>query len=108
MGWKNKPIFSKYVPPEPMKGKIVYEQITKPAYKSRYTYLMAFAQLNLEDDSIEWKYVHLVSTEPMTKKNLKTMLRENVLEDEENMDTYADLIPILGSIILVKAWQEGI
>lgn len=94
--------------PEGMKGRIVYEKVTKPAFQSKYTYLMGFANLNIRTEEVQWKYIHLTSNTPKTKKELKTMLREVVLENEENMDKYEEWIPIIDSITLVMAWvAEG-
>jgi len=94
--------------PEEMKGRIVYEKVTKPAFQSKYTYLMVFANLNIRTEEVQWKYIHLTSNTPKTKKELKTMLREVVLENEENMDKYEEWIPIIDSITLVMAWvAEG-
>ena len=94
--------------PEELKGRIVYEKVTKPAFQSKYTYLMAFANLNIKTEEVQWKYIHLTSNTPKTKKELKTMLREVVLENEENMDKYEEWIPIIDSITLVMAWvAEG-
>ena len=33
------------------------------------------------------------------------MLREEVLESEENMDKYEEWIPLIDTIKLVKAWE---
>lgn len=89
----------------PIEKPIIYEPVTKPKFHSKYTYLMSFVNLNIVTNVTELKHIHLVSNTPKTVKELKTMLREEVLENEENMDKYEEWIPLIDTIKLVKAWE---
>jgi len=92
--------------PKPMVGKIKYTVVGKETfnYQSNYSYVMAFQVKHL-DETREWKYITLVSSEPVKKKDLIIELRRDILENYENMTKYST-IPLVSTIVLTEAYRR--